>query len=53
MNSVYVPWNVAGCPTVDVVLDFVNNDPYVKNGIVTGHDIREWTVVAGSMLSKE
>ena len=26
---------------------FVKADPYVKNGVVTGHRIREWTVVVG------
>ena len=28
--------------------DFVANDPYVLNGLVTDHRIREWTVVAGA-----
>jgi len=26
---------------------FVKRDPYVKNGVVTGHRIRPWTVVVG------
>lgn len=26
---------------------FVRSDPYVKNGIVTGHRIRPWNVVVG------
>jgi uncharacterized protein YciI len=26
---------------------FVANDPYVKNGVVTGHRIRPWNVVIG------
>jgi uncharacterized protein YciI len=26
---------------------FIANDPYVKNGLVTGHRIRPWTVVIG------
>jgi len=26
---------------------FVQADPYVKNGVVAGHRIREWTVVIG------
>ena len=30
--------------------DFVKNDPYVVNGLVTGWRIREWTVVVGSAL---
>ena len=27
---------------------FVKEDPYVSNGIVTGHSISEWSVVVGS-----
>jgi uncharacterized protein len=27
--------------------EFVKADPYVKNGVVTGHRIREWMVVVG------
>ncbi|KAL3804402.1 hypothetical protein HJC23_011330 [Cyclotella cryptica] len=27
---------------------FVAEDPYVSNGIVTGHEIAEWSVVVGS-----
>jgi len=26
---------------------FVKSDPYVKNGVVTGWRVREWTVVVG------
>jgi uncharacterized protein YciI len=33
-----------------VVEDFVRNDPYVKNGLVTNWMIRDWTVVVGSAL---
>lgn len=29
------------------VEEFVAKDPYVKNGIVTGHRIRPWNVVIG------
>lgn len=29
------------------VEEFVRNDPYVKNGLVTSWRIREWTVVIG------
>ncbi len=32
------------------VEDFVRNDPYVKNGLVTNWMIRDWTVVVGSAL---
>ncbi len=32
------------------VEEFVSKDPYVNNGLVTGWQIREWTVVAGSKL---
>lgn len=30
--------------------EFVEKDPYVENGLVTGWRIREWTVVVGSAL---
>lgn len=33
-----------------VVEDFVRNDPYVKNGLITDWKIREWTVVTGSAI---
>ncbi len=29
---------------------FAKQDPYVKNGIVTSYDIKEWNVVLGSKL---
>jgi uncharacterized protein YciI len=29
------------------VEDFVARDPYVRNGVVTGHRIRPWSVVVG------
>jgi uncharacterized protein len=31
-----------------VVEEFVKNDPYVKNGVVTKWEIRPWTVVIGN-----
>ena len=33
-----------------VVEDFVRNDPYVKNGLITNWKVREWTVVIGSAI---
>ena len=33
-----------------VIEDFVNNDPYVQNGLITDWKVREWTVVIGSAL---
>ena len=30
-----------------VVEDFARNDPYVINGVVSGWEVREWTVVIG------
>lgn len=30
--------------------EFVQKDPYVINGLVTGWRIREWTVVVGSAM---
>lgn len=32
----------------DAVAAFVDADPYVRGGLVTGHDVRPWTVVAGA-----
>ncbi len=29
------------------VEEFVKADPYARNGVVTGHRIREWSVVVG------
>lgn len=34
-------------PNRSVVEDFVRNDPYVANGLVTRWEIRSWTVVIG------
>lgn len=31
-----------------IVDDFVASDPYVQNGIVTHHAVREWSVLVGS-----
>lgn len=31
-----------------VIENFVNNDPYVKNGLVTNWEIRPWAVVIGN-----
>ncbi len=33
-----------------VIEDFVREDPYVKNGLITDWKIREWTVVVGSAM---
>jgi len=33
--------------SADVVTAFVEADPYVRNGLVTGWRIREWTTVVG------
>ncbi|MFA9270515.1 MAG: YciI family protein [Baekduiaceae bacterium] len=32
----------------DAIAAFVAADPYVKGGLVTGHDVQPWTVVAGA-----
>lgn len=34
--------------TKDAAEKFVEDDPYVSNGIVTGHSISEWTVGVGT-----
>lgn len=36
-----------------VVKNFVNHDPYVKNGLVARWEIRPWTVVIGTAYSTE
>jgi uncharacterized protein YciI len=33
--------------SADEVEAFVAKDPYVKNGVVTGHRVRPWNVVVG------
>lgn len=33
--------------SAEVAQSFVARDPYVKNGVVTGHRIKPWTVVVG------
>jgi hypothetical protein len=35
-------------PDRSVVEDFVRNDPYVINGLVTHWEVRSWTVVIGN-----
>ncbi|KAL3760313.1 hypothetical protein ACHAWU_006311 [Discostella pseudostelligera] len=37
-----------GVPNGDAAEKFVAEDPYVSNGIVTGHTISEWSVLLGS-----
>lgn len=32
----------------DVAREFARNDPYVKNGLIAGWEVREWTVVIGN-----
>lgn len=36
------------CPDRSVVEDFVERDPYVLNGLVRTHEIRDWKVVVGT-----
>lgn len=33
------------CENGSTIETFVSNDPYVKNGLVTGHEIKEWITV--------
>lgn len=35
------------CTSTEVIERFVQADPYVQNGIVTGYSIRPWTTVVG------
>lgn len=33
----------------EVAREFALNDPYVKNGLITEWEVREWTVVIGDL----
>ena len=45
-GAVFV-WNIQ--PSRKHEIDqFVNDDPYIQNGLVVSHFIREWKIVAGS-----
>ena len=35
---------------INDIENFVKNDPYFQNNLVTGYRIRPWTVVGGSLL---
>jgi uncharacterized protein YciI len=39
------------CPNRSTVEAFVRDDPYVLNGIVLKHEIRDWQVVVGTACS--
>lgn len=39
------------CPDRSTVEDFVKHDPYVLNGLVLNHEIRDWKVVVGTACS--
>lgn len=39
------------CPDRSSVEDFVKRDPYVLNGLVMEHEIRDWKVVVGTACS--
>jgi len=43
-NQALLVWRVS---VRSVIEDFVAEDPYVKNGLVTKWEIRPWTVVIG------
>jgi len=38
-------------PSPDFAENFANNDPYVKNGLVTSWRVRKWTTVIGDGTS--
>jgi len=38
--------------SAEVARNFARNDPYVKNGLVTRWQVREWTTVAGPAAAK-
>jgi len=31
-----------------IIEEFVNNDPYVKNGLISKYEIRSWNIVIGN-----
>ena len=33
--------------------EFIEKDPYVTEKLVTGHELREWTVVVGAKMDEE
>jgi uncharacterized protein YciI len=43
-------WRTADAAPIE---RFVEADPYVRNGVVTRHRIRPWTVVVGSFASEQ
>ena len=45
VDGAVLVFKVSGPESVE---DFVRNDPYVKNGLVTRWQIRPWTVVIGN-----
>lgn len=36
-------------PGPEIAEEFAKNDPYVKNGLIKDHYIRQWTVVIGEI----
>jgi len=39
------------CDSIQEVEEFYKNDPYYKGGLVTDVKIKEWSIVAGSLLA--
>lgn len=39
------------CDSPAVVEQFAREDPYVRNGVVTGWRVQEWTVVVGTAIA--
>ena len=37
--------------TKDEIITFVNEDPYFRNGLISGYRIRPWTVVVGAVMN--
>lgn len=45
-DQAMIVWDVED---IQIIKDFVANDPYVKNGLISRHEIREWNVVIGNI----
>lgn len=45
-DQAVIVWNV---DDIKIIEDFVAQDPYVKNGLVSKYEIRSWNVVINNM----
>lgn len=45
-DKAVIIWNVKDKKTIE---DFVSNDPYVQNGLISKYEIRPWNVVINNL----